>query len=116
MLKNEAIFNEMVEILDSTHKYVPTKRTTEQFDVPSEGVEQVTVDVDNFHNLLSVGGYQLTVARIRGAQTIRNNSENNRSCLDGFIPVVEDWHAKMLHESKLNIYYACTIINFDETT
>ena len=90
----------MVEILDSIHKYVPTKRTTQEFNVPNgdedTGVEHVSVQVDYFHHIL-LGGDQLTVARIRGAQSVRNNSENGRSCLGGFIPVAEDWHAKMCY-------------------
>ena len=100
ILKNETVINEMVEILDSIHKYVPTKRTTQEFDVPHgdevTGIEHVSVQVDHFHHIL-LGGDQLTVARIRGAQSVRNNSENGRSCLGGFIPVVEDWHTKMCY-------------------
>ena len=69
----------MVEILDSIHKYVPIKRTTEDFDVPNEdeddGFEHISVQIDHFHHIL-LGGDQLTVVRIRGAQSIRNNSEN----------------------------------------
>ena len=90
----------MAEILDSIRKYVPTKRTTQEFDVPHgdevTGIEHISVQVDHFHHIL-LGGDQLTVARIRGAQSVRNNSENGRSCLGGFIPVVEDWHTKMCY-------------------
>ena len=86
------------------HKYVPTKRTIEEFDVPNEdeetGVEHVSLNIDHFHHILFVGD-QLTVARIRGAQSIQNNSESGRNCLVGFIPVAEDWHAKM-HYLKVN--------------
>ena len=90
----------MVEILDSIHEYVPTKRTPQEFDIPNEdendGIEHISVPVDHFYHIL-LGGDQLTVARIRGAQSIRNNSENGQSCLGGFIPVAEDWHAKMCY-------------------
>ena len=64
-------------MLDSTHKYVQTKTTTQKFDVPNESsTECVTVDVDHFHHIL-FGGDQLTVARIRSAQNIQSNSEND---------------------------------------
>lgn len=44
-----------------------------------------------YHEIL-LGGDQLTYARVRGAQSMRVNHENSAA---GFIPVVEDWHAKM---------------------
>ena len=40
-----------------------------------------------------VGGDQLTVARIRGTQKIRGNSETSEQRFDGLLPVVVDWHA-----------------------
>ena len=102
ILKNETFISEMVEILDNIHKYVPTKQTTEEFIVPcveeESDNEHLSLDIDHFHhNIILIGGDQLTVARIRGAQSVRNNSENGRNCLDGFIPVAEDWHAKMCY-------------------
>ena len=36
-----------------------------------------------------------TVARMRGAQRTRGNSENSEEWFDGVLPIVEDWHAKM---------------------
>ena len=57
--------------------------------------EQATVQDDRFHQLL-LGGNQLTVARVRGAQRIRANSESASACLQGLVPVVEDWHAKQM--------------------
>lgn len=68
------MLSEMVEILEELHhKYVPTKQTTKEFDVHSEeDLEHVSVTVDSFHHIL-LGGDQLTVARVRGAQRIRNN-------------------------------------------
>ena len=47
-----------------------------------------------YHEIL-LGGDQLTCARVRGAQSMRVNHENSADGLAGFIPVVEDWHAKM---------------------
>ena len=37
----------------------------------------------------------MTVARIRGAQMIRGNSETSEERFEGLLPVAEDWHAKM---------------------
>ncbi len=41
------------------------------------------------------GGDQLTVARIRGTQTLRDTEESPGDRLEGIIPVVEDWHTRM---------------------
>lgn len=61
------------------------------------------VSIDRMHQLL-FGGDQLTVARARGAIMIRENSEHAQGRLEGFVPVVEDWHAKVcLLEVQSNI-------------
>lgn len=54
------------------------------------------IDVDNtqFHPIL-FGGYQLTVARIRGTQILRDTHDSPCERLEGLVPVVEDWHARM---------------------
>ena len=98
ILKNENVLNEMVEILDELHKYVPTKQTTQEFEVVhgEDQVEHISLKVDHFHHIL-LGGDQLTIARVRGCQRIRNNSENGRACLEGFFPIIEDWHTKMCY-------------------
>ena len=62
-------------------------------DVPGEA-EPVEVRMDYFHHVL-FGGDQMTCARVRGAQKIRANSTTGRARLEGFVPVVEDWHAKV---------------------
>ncbi len=81
----------MVSILESLHQYVPTHHQEKKVDISSE--QQVTLQVDEFHHIL-LGGDQLTVARVGGAQRIRENSESASAGLQGFVPVVEDWHAK----------------------
>ena len=98
ILKNENVLSEMVEILDELHKYVPTKQTTQDVEVVhgQDEVEHLSLTVDHFHHIL-LGGDQLTIARARGCQRIRNNSESRRACLEGFLPVVEDWHTKMCY-------------------
>ena len=41
--------------------------------------------------------HQLTVARIRASQGVQFNAENGEERLEGIIPVIEDWHAKMCY-------------------
>ena len=98
ILKNENVLNEMVQILDELHKYVPMKQTVKEFDVvhDDDNVEHITVTVDHFYHTF-LGGDQLTVARVRGCQRVRNNSESGKACLEGLLPVTEDWHPKMCY-------------------
>ena len=42
---------------------------------------------------IPIGGDQLAVARIQGSQRVLFNSENGSERLEGFIPMIEDWHA-----------------------
>ena len=37
----------------------------------------------------------MTASRIRGSKGVVSNSQSGTECLDGLVPVVEDWHAKM---------------------
>ena len=62
-------------------------------DIPEE-TEPVVVKLDYFHNLL-FGGDQMTCARIRGSQGIRQNGKSGSRCLEGLVPAIEDWHAKV---------------------
>lgn len=83
----------MVSILSQLHQYVPTRSERQTITVPSTGdIEEV--QADSLHRLL-VGGDQLTSERIRGAQSLRKNSTTSTGRLDGFVPVSEDWHAKV---------------------
>ena len=61
ILKNENVLNEMVEILDELHKYVPTKQTTQEFEVvhSEDNVEHLSLKADHFHHIL-LGGDQLS--------------------------------------------------------
>ena len=95
-LKDENKLNEMVDILDELHKYVPMVKTTEVYETagPSGCKETAEINMCHFHHIL-IGGDQLTVARVRGSQDSRYNSNNGRRRLEGFIPVIEDWHTKM---------------------
>ena len=92
ILKNENKLDEMVNILEHFTSMFPhyvEKRKLIYLVLKSKCQSQV----DDFHQIL-LGGDQLTVACIRGAQRIRANSESASGCLQGFVPMVEDWHAK----------------------
>lgn len=99
LLKNENITEDMVEIMLHTQQYVPTLSKMLEVEVP--GDSNVTVKVDHFHNIL-FGGDQLTVARARGAQRIRENSTDGTGRLEGLVPVCEDWHARVALVSVSN--------------
>ena len=92
-MKIENKLDEMVEILDHLHQYVPTKEVTATVSV--EGIQPPpSVRYTSLHPIL-LGGDQLTAARIRGAKMMRTGSEHDVGKLQGIIPVVEDWHAKV---------------------
>ena len=76
-----------MDLLDNLNAYVPTEVAHTTF-------EPQRMQADTMHRVL-VGGDQLTVARMKGAQRIRDNSEHDAARLKGFIPVVEDWHTKV---------------------
>ena len=94
--------------MEHLHRYVPTLHREEKADIPGSE-QQVTLRIDEFHHIL-FGGDQVTVARGRGAQRIRENSESASARLQGLVPVVEDWHAKQCfmgvsrHSSALDLY------------
>ena len=87
-LLNENKVDEMCMIMKSLHKYVPkaTHQITYQDNSP--------ISEEFFHGVL-FGGDQLTVCRSRAAQAARCNDDNPVERLEGLIPVVEDWHARL---------------------
>lgn len=91
-MKNENKLDEMVGIMDELGKYVPCSKT--QHTISVEGSEPQEQTLTSLHQLL-VGGDQLTAARARGAIRQRQNSLTAMERLEGFIPVAEDWHAKV---------------------
>jgi L1 cell adhesion molecule like protein len=107
LLKNENVIDDIVDIMDVLHKYVPKIRSTQTFDVCDQSgrLETVDVNIDHFHHIL-IGGDQLTTARIRGSQKVLSNSESGKERLEGLIPVIEDWHTKMTF-MKVHVYYSC---------
>ena len=74
--------------METLQQYVPSIRYSTCLQI-IQGEEQETVHNDYFFATL-FGGDQLTVARAIGAK-----SEDGVARLQGLIPVVEDWHAKV---------------------
>lgn len=87
-----------------SHKYVPTViESSEEVYMPTR-MESVTVSHEILHKTL-FGGDQLTVTRMLGAQAAKTNSVMPITRMEGFVPVVEDWHTEvMLNEVVVLIY------------
>ena len=96
LLKNESRDEDMVDIMKGLHPYVPTHTTQSTQTIPGSDtdIQDIQVVKDTFHVIL-FGGDQMTVARARGSQRIRKNSERGKERLEGLAPVCEDWHAKL---------------------
>ncbi len=102
MLKSENKYEDMIDIMEHVHKYVPAIRTSEEVIIPSTGEHVRTESVD-FHPVI-FGGDQLTVKRARGSQKIRSNSTDEAEKLEGLLPLAEDWHTKVcLLEVRLKV-------------
>lgn len=91
-LHSEQKYDEMLCILDNLYKYVPRRSFTESVSVNDE---EYSLSTDVTHTIL-LGGDQMTAARCRGCQSIRSNSTNDSDKLNGFHPVAEDWHTKVI--------------------
>lgn len=84
---------DMIRILQHLQRYVPA------IEIASEQSSTNMLQ----HRLL-LGGDQLTVARARGAQTAMCSELNEADRLEGFIPVIQDWHAKVVLLQVRNSY------------
>ena len=102
-MKNENKTDEMVDIRSHLHQYVPMRIETKVINVPDTEVSE-ELQSENLHHLI-IGGDQLTAERIRGAQSMRKNSTHASGRLEGFIPVSEDWHAKVCFLQVRTYYY-----------
>ena len=82
MLKNENILRDMrwITTVYSYDYYIPTTTTTtasQTLDVCTEGGRTRAVEVKRHnYSYIALGGDQLTIARIRGSQSILSNSDN----------------------------------------
>ena len=72
----------MKEILKTVYKYVPHIAENDE-------------EVCEKSSPMLFGGDQLTVERARTVKNVLSNSDSARCRLEGLVPVVEDWHAKM---------------------
>jgi len=81
--------DEMIKILQHLQRYIPVK------EIPATASQQESASNVLQHKLL-LGGDQLTVARVRGAQTAMCNGLNAVKRLEGFVPIIQDWHAKVV--------------------
>ena len=70
----------MAKILDGLSDYIPLKS------FPDETIQRIP---------RIIYGDQLTVARIRGAVTLRSSDLIEDKQLKGFIEVVSDWHTRL---------------------
>ena len=71
---------------------VPTESAEGQHVLPNGS----TIPCDDTRLLkVLLGGDQLTVARVCGTQALRASEDKAVDRLEGVIPVIEDWHARM---------------------
>lgn len=92
--------------MDELQGYCPVMQEKTVVQTTGES-EPDTIEHFHYHSIL-FGGDQLTVARIRGAQRIRLNSEDERGRLEGLVPCVEDWHTKV---TLLEVYILHTTLH-----
>ena len=83
-LLNENKYDEMCAILLSLQRYCPAVKAID---------DDTSTEVCHHYPIL-FDGDQLTVARARGAIRLRENHCNDEQ-INGFQPVVADWHARM---------------------
>ena len=93
MFQDENKLDEMSKIMEELHKYVPTSTSEGYLTLPN--VSAVTYDDTSFFEIL-FGGDQLTIARAAGVQDLRKGYDTALECLKGVIPVVEDWHTRVI--------------------
>ena len=100
--KNENKGDEMVDIMDTIHLYVPMIETSQEILVPSLNK---SVEVQKARSFpVCLHGDYLTAARARGAQKAKINSESPSSRLEGLVPVAADWHTKLKALSVRIVY------------
>ena len=80
----------MGQIMEILHKYVPCQQSTDEIELASGQM----LSTKFLHILM--GGDQLTVSRMQSVHGGLENSNCPRERLEGLVPVVEDWHAKVI--------------------
>ena len=92
----------MTEILDDLDKYVPINQATEIIAINGRSFN---VDKSAISQCL-LFGEQLTVAHVCGASVLHSTHLTADQTLQGFLPVVADWHARLclVTVSIINMY------------
>ena len=90
-LKNEIYLTEMCSILDSFNVYVPMEESQKCVEVNG----QMYYYDDTKLTQLFLFGDQLTVARAHSATQLRDSHTNTKDTLQGFVPVIADWHSRI---------------------
>ena len=93
-MHSEAQVDEMCEVLDELSKYIPAKNCTNTYYLPN-GEELALENEDCKQYPILTGGDQFSVARYRAAQSVRTNDDSTAGRLKGFVPAIEDWHARL---------------------
>lgn len=84
----------MASIMSHLQQYVPVQSKSCRIQDP-ESEKEMELFEDKFHYLL-FGGDQLTVERATGSKEYSCSNEwRGLERLEGLIPVIEDWHAKV---------------------
>ena len=92
LMRNENKLDQMCPILDDLQKYCPSHITESEIDLP-DGSSIKHRQVKMYE--IGFGSDQWTCERIRGAQGLRRNHDCTDHKLNGFVPFVEDWHARL---------------------
>ena len=108
-LQDENKLEEMSKITEHYMTYVPTVEAKGHLVLPNE-------DSLIQHSFpFFFGGDQLTVVRIHGTQPLRDSHDKLTDRLEGLLPVVEDWHTRMvlmkvswfIHSELLIYFHFC---------
>lgn len=83
----------MTAVLRHLQQYVPVRSEMDELVDPADG-EIFQVFADYFHYVL-FGGDQLTAERATGTKRSIDNENRAVDRLEGLVPVIEDWHAKV---------------------
>ena len=90
-LKNEAKLKEMGQILLALNAYMPFQDEVQTVQIDGESIIRPETKLSP----RLVYGDQLTVARARGAASLRCRHETALDRLEGYVPVTSDWHARL---------------------
>ena len=98
-MKNETKLNDMADIIEDLSQYVPVHDSTVSADIQGSSYN---IDDSKPVKVLFFGD-QLTVARARGAALLRDDDKTPLNRLEGFVPAIADWHARMCLMQVVNL-------------